>query len=46
MPVHYRNLKGLLHDPSGEERDTLMGLLKKVRSSMSHHSEPAVVREG
>jgi MarR family 2-MHQ and catechol resistance regulon transcriptional repressor len=39
MPVHYRNLKGLLHDLSGEERETLVGLLKKVRSSMAAHSE-------
>jgi MarR family transcriptional regulator, 2-MHQ and catechol-resistance regulon repressor len=46
MPVHYRNLKGLLHDLSGEERETLVGLLKKVRASMSAHSERAVVQEG
>jgi MarR family transcriptional regulator, 2-MHQ and catechol-resistance regulon repressor len=46
MPVHYRNLKGLLHDLSGEERETLVGLLKKVRLSMSAHGEPAVAREG
>jgi MarR family 2-MHQ and catechol resistance regulon transcriptional repressor len=46
MPVHYRNLKDLLHDLSGEERETLVGLLKKVRLSMSAHSELAVAREG
>jgi len=46
MPVHYRNLKGLLHGLSGEDRETLVGLLKKVRSSMSAYSEPAVVQEG
>jgi MarR family 2-MHQ and catechol resistance regulon transcriptional repressor len=42
MPVHYRNLKGLLHGLSESERETLVELLKKVRSSMSAHSARAV----
>jgi MarR family 2-MHQ and catechol resistance regulon transcriptional repressor len=46
MPVHYRNLKGLLRGLSEDERETLVGLLKKVRTSMSAHSEHAVVQEG
>jgi MarR family 2-MHQ and catechol resistance regulon transcriptional repressor len=46
MPVHYRNLKGLLRGLSEDERETLVGLLKKVRTSMSAQSEHAVVQEG
>jgi DNA-binding MarR family transcriptional regulator len=46
MPVHYRNLKGLLRGLSEDERETLLELLKKVRSSMSAHSERAVAQEG
>jgi MarR family 2-MHQ and catechol resistance regulon transcriptional repressor len=46
MPVHYRNLKGLLRGLSEDERETLVELLKKVRSSMAAHSERAVVQEG
>jgi MarR family 2-MHQ and catechol resistance regulon transcriptional repressor len=46
MPVHYRNLKGLLRGLSEDERETLVGLLKKVRTSMSAHSEHAVMQEG
>jgi MarR family 2-MHQ and catechol resistance regulon transcriptional repressor len=42
MPVHYRNLKGLLHGLSESERETLVELLKKVRLSMSAHNARAV----
>ena len=45
MPVHYRNLKSLLHGLSEDERETLVALLKKVRSSVSAHSRRAVARE-
>jgi MarR family transcriptional regulator, 2-MHQ and catechol-resistance regulon repressor len=39
MPVHYRNLKAMLQELSSEEKDTLVGLLRKVRLSMSVQSE-------
>jgi len=39
MPVHYRNLKILLQDLSSDEKETLINLLKKVRSSISAHGE-------
>jgi DNA-binding MarR family transcriptional regulator len=40
MPVHYRNLKSMLQDLSSEEKDTLVSLLKRVRSSISAHGDP------
>jgi MarR family 2-MHQ and catechol resistance regulon transcriptional repressor len=46
MPVHYRNLKGLLHGLSEDERETLVGLLKKVRSSIAGHGERALAQGG
>lgn len=45
MPVHYRNLTTLLHDLSSDEREKIVGLLKKMRSSMSVHSETLAGRE-
>ena len=45
MPVHYRNLKTMLQDLSGEEKETLLGLLKRVRSSISAHGDRFPVQE-
>jgi MarR family 2-MHQ and catechol resistance regulon transcriptional repressor len=45
MPVHYRNLETLLRSLSSEERQTIVELLKKMRSSMSEHSEALAGRE-
>jgi MarR family transcriptional regulator, 2-MHQ and catechol-resistance regulon repressor len=45
MPVHYRNLKILLHDLSSKDRETIVELLKKVRTSMAVHGEDVVSEE-
>jgi MarR family transcriptional regulator, 2-MHQ and catechol-resistance regulon repressor len=45
MPVHYRNLKILLDDLSSKEKETIVELLKKVRSSMAVHGEDVVKQE-
>jgi MarR family 2-MHQ and catechol resistance regulon transcriptional repressor len=37
MPVHYRTIKTLLQDLTGEEKLALIHLLKKVRASVSAH---------
>jgi MarR family 2-MHQ and catechol resistance regulon transcriptional repressor len=38
LPLHYHNLNVLFQDVSPDERETLLRLLKKVRSSLSAHS--------
>ena len=37
MPVHYQTIKALLQDLTGEEKLTLIRLLKKVRESVNAH---------
>lgn len=37
MPVHYQTIKTLLQDLTGEEKFTLISLLKKVRGSVNAH---------
>ena len=37
VPVHYRNVNELLKDLSPDEKETLIGLLKKTRSSLLSH---------
>lgn len=37
VPVHFRHVKTLLQDLSGEEKETLSALLRKARRSMTKH---------
>ena len=37
MPVHYRRMKNLLQDLPAEEKETLLRLLRRVRTSISAH---------
>jgi len=37
MPVHFRHLRLLLQDLSGEEKETLSALLRKARRSITRH---------
>jgi MarR family transcriptional regulator, 2-MHQ and catechol-resistance regulon repressor len=39
MPVHYGNINKLLQDLNDADKQTLVGLLKKVRMSLLAHSE-------
>jgi MarR family transcriptional regulator, 2-MHQ and catechol-resistance regulon repressor len=38
MPIHYRRIRALLGDLSGEEKQTLIRLLLKVRKSINAHA--------
>jgi hypothetical protein len=38
MPVHFRNVKGMLQGLSETEKDTLLYLLKKTRESIRAHA--------
>jgi MarR family transcriptional regulator, 2-MHQ and catechol-resistance regulon repressor len=37
-PVHYRNIAELLKDLTAEDKETLIMLLKKMRSSLNNHA--------
>lgn len=39
LPVHYNNVRVMLQDLSSAEKETLLCLFKKVRSSVSAHGE-------
>lgn len=39
LPVHYRNIRMLMGDLTTAEKETLVTLLKKTRSSLMAHSE-------
>lgn len=39
VPVHFGNLKRLLGDLSGEEKEMLLALLRKMRASVAAHAE-------
>jgi MarR family transcriptional regulator, 2-MHQ and catechol-resistance regulon repressor len=38
MPVHFRNVAGLMSDLSAQDKDLLTALLKKVRRSVAAHA--------
>jgi MarR family 2-MHQ and catechol resistance regulon transcriptional repressor len=39
MPMHYRNVRAMLHNLSDEEKKQLLGLLKKTRQSIAAHAD-------
>jgi MarR family 2-MHQ and catechol resistance regulon transcriptional repressor len=39
MPIHYANISRLLRDMSNGEKESLVALLKKMRSSVSAHAD-------
>lgn len=46
MPVHYENIRRLLHDLTNDDKQTLIKLLKKTRASLVANSEEPVQRPG
>jgi MarR family transcriptional regulator, 2-MHQ and catechol-resistance regulon repressor len=45
MPVHFRNIKALLQDLTTGEKEMLLTLLRRTRSSLIAHSEDQVIQE-
>ena len=45
MPLHYRNVRSLTQDLTDREKETLLELLKKTRTSLTMHSEQCETRE-
>lgn len=46
MPVHFRNIKALFRDLTDDDKKTLAGLLKRVRASLTAHTDTAQPAEG
>ncbi len=44
MPLHFRNIKALMHDLSSSDKELLMALLKKMRMSFAAHSAECDMR--
>jgi MarR family transcriptional regulator, 2-MHQ and catechol-resistance regulon repressor len=44
MPLHYQNLKTLLKDLTKGEKEALLALLKKMRTSLTAHSDACETR--
>jgi MarR family 2-MHQ and catechol resistance regulon transcriptional repressor len=45
MPIHYRRIRALLGDLSGEEKQSLILLLLKVRKSINAHADDGAGKE-
>jgi MarR family transcriptional regulator, repressor for mepA len=44
MPLHYQNMKTLVKDLTNGEKEALLTLLKKMRTSLVTHSEACETR--